>query len=62
MRHAWVELKMNGKWMVLDSSTFLSVFDFDRWDRESFYKTYNAEPYAEFNDQHVYVNLGKRIP
>ncbi len=62
MRHAWVELKMNGKWMVLDSSKFLSVFDFDRWDRESFYKIYNAEPYAEFNDQRVYVNLGKRIP
>lgn len=62
MHHAWVELKMNGKWMVLDSSTFLSLFDFGSLDRESFYKTYQAEPYAEFNDQHVYVDLGKRKP
>lgn len=55
--HAWVELNVNGKWIVLDSSQFLGTFDFNRWDRTSFYEAYNAQPYAEFNDRYVHVNL-----
>lgn len=55
--HAWVEVNSNGKWIVLDSSQFLGNFEFNRWDRESFYKVYQTQPYAEFNDRFVQVNL-----
>lgn len=58
--HAWVELNLNGKWVVLDSSQFLGTFEFDRWDRASFYGAYNAQPYAEFNDRYVHVDLANR--
>ncbi len=51
--HAWVELNSNGKWIVLDSSQFLGNFEFDRWDKESFYQAYQAQSYAEFNDRFV---------
>lgn len=55
--HAWVEFNLNGKWMVLDSSQFLGNFEFNRWDRTSFYKVYEAQPYAEFNDRYVLVEM-----
>jgi len=53
--HAWVELNTNGKWIVLDSSQFLGNFEFDRWDKTSFYQAYQAQPYAGFNDRFVQV-------
>ena len=53
--HAWVELYSNGKWIVLDSSQFLGNFEFDRWDKESFYLAYQAQPYVEFNNRFVQV-------
>lgn len=59
--HAWVELNSNGKWMVLDPSQFLGNFEFNRWDRTSFYEVYQAQPYAEFNDRYVQVDLNGRI-
>lgn len=55
--HAWVELDINGKWIVLDPSQFLGNFEFDQWDKESFYQAYQAKPYAEFNDRFVHVNM-----
>lgn len=55
--HAWVELNSNGKWIVLDSSQFLGNFEFDRWDKASFYQAYQAQPYAEFNDRFVHVMI-----
>ncbi len=55
--HAWVELKSNGKLIVLDSSQFLGKFEFDRWEKVSFYQAYQAQPYAEFNDRFVHVNM-----
>ncbi len=59
--HAWVELNSNGKWMVLDTSQFLGNFEFNRWDRTSFYEVYQAQPYAEFNDRYVQVDLNGKI-
>jgi len=59
--HAWVELNSNGKWMVLDSSQFLGNFEFNRWDRTSFYEVYQAQPYAEFNDRYVQVDMNGKI-
>ncbi|MBU4220241.1 MAG: transglutaminase-like domain-containing protein [Euryarchaeota archaeon] len=59
--HAWVEVDTNGKWIVLDSSQFLGNFEFNRWDTESFYKAYQAQPYAEFNDKFVQVNLEGKV-
>ena len=55
--HAWVELNTNGEWIVLDPSLFLGNFEFDRWDKASFYQTYQAQPYAQFNDRYVQVNV-----
>lgn len=55
--HAWVEFKNKGKWMVLDASRFMGTFEFEQWERDSFYKTFEAEPYAQFNDGYVHVNL-----
>lgn len=55
--HAWVEFNQNGKWMVLDGSQFLGNFEFNRWDRASFYQAYQAKPYAEFNDRYIQVDL-----
>lgn len=55
--HAWIEFNYDGKWIVLDASQFLGNFEFNRWDRTSFYQTYQATPYAEFNDRYVQVNL-----
>jgi hypothetical protein len=51
--HAWVELNSNGKWIVLDPSQFIGNFEFDRWDKASFYQAYQAQPYAEFNGRFV---------
>jgi len=59
--HAWVELNSSGKWMVLDSSQFLGNFEFNRWDRTSFYEVYQAQPYAEFNDRYVQVDMNGKI-
>lgn len=58
--HAWVELNRNGKWLVLDASRFLGTFEFGRWDRESFYQTFHASPYAQFNDEYAFVNLNNK--
>lgn len=55
--HAWVELNNKGKWIVLDASQFLGTFEFDRWDRESFYEAYHATPHVEFNDGYAYINF-----
>jgi len=55
--HAWVEFNNNGRWMALDASRFMGTFEFERWDRESFYQAFQAEPYAQFNDEYVHVNL-----
>lgn len=55
--HAWVEFNNKGRWLVLDPSRFMGKFEFERWDRDSFYKTFEAEPYAQFNDEYVHVNL-----
>ncbi|MDD1745094.1 MAG: transglutaminase domain-containing protein [Candidatus Methanoperedens sp.] len=55
--HAWVELNSKGKWIVLDPSQFLGNFEFDRWDKASFYQAYQAQPYAEFNDRFVQVMM-----
>lgn len=55
--HAWVEVNSNGKWIVLDSSQFLGNFEFDNWETSSFYHTYQAQPYAQFNDKYVLVNM-----
>lgn len=60
--HAWVEFNNKGKWMVLDASKFLGTFDFNRWDRESFYKAYEARPYTEFNDKYAHVDLNGTYP
>ena len=57
--HAWVEFNNKGKWIVLDPSGFLGEYEFGRWDKGSFYQTYNAQPYAEFNDRYVHVNLAR---
>jgi len=59
--HAWVEFNSNGKWMVLDPSQFLGNFEFNRWDRISFYEAYQAFPYAEFNDMFVQVDMNGKI-
>ena len=55
--HAWVEFDNKGKWMVLDPSRFLGMFGFNDWDTGSFYRAYDAQPYVEFNDKYVHVNL-----
>lgn len=57
--HAWVEFNNKGKWVALDSSTFLGTFEFDRWDRESFYQAFQAESYVRFNDKYVHENLNR---
>jgi len=59
--HAWVELNSSGKWMVLDSSQFLGNFEFNKWERTSFYEVYQAQPYAEFNDRYVLVDIKSNI-
>lgn len=55
--HAWVEFNNKGRWLVLDASRFMGTFEFEQWDRESFYQAFEAEPYAQFNDKFVHVNL-----
>lgn len=55
--HAWVEFEYKSKWMVLDASRFMGTFEFEQWERESFYHAFQAQPYAEFNDEYVHVNL-----
>lgn len=55
--HAWVEFYNNGRWIVLDASGFMGTFEFDTWERESYYTAFEAEPYAQFNDEYVLVNL-----
>lgn len=57
--HAWVEFNNKGKWVVLDSSTFLGIFEFDRWERESFYQAFQGESYVKFNDKYLHENLGR---
>ncbi len=58
--HAWVEFNNKGRLLVLDASAFLGEFDFERWDRESFYKAFRASPYVQFNDGHAYVDLNNK--
>lgn len=53
--HAWVEFNNKGRWLVLDASRFMGTFEFEKWDRESFYQAFQAEPYAQFNDEYVHV-------
>ncbi len=57
--HAWVEFYNKGKWVVLDSSTFLGTFEFGRWDMESFYQAFQAKSYVKFNDKYLHENLGR---
>lgn len=57
--HAWVEFNNKGRWMALDASRFMGTFEFESWDRESFYQAFQAEPYAQFNDRYVHENLGR---
>lgn len=56
--HAWVEFNNKGKWIVLDASRFVGTFEFEKWDKNSFYQAFQAETYAQFNDEYVHVNLG----
>lgn len=55
--HAWVEFNNKGRWLVLDATRFMGTFEFERWDRESYYQTFRAEPYAQFSDGYVHVDL-----
>lgn len=55
--HAWVEFNNKGRWLVLDASRFMGKFEFEQWDRASFYQAFQAEPYAQFNDKYVHVDL-----
>ncbi len=55
--HAWVEFNNKGRWLVLDASRFMGTFEFEMWDRASYYQSFQAEPYAQFNDEYVHVNL-----
>ncbi len=57
LHHAWVEFNNKGRWLVLDASRFMGTFEFEQWDRESFYQAFQAEPYAQFNDEYVHVNI-----
>lgn len=60
--HAWVEFDNKGKWVVLDASKFMGTFDFSRWEKESFYKAYEAQSYAEFNDKYAHVDIDGQYP
>ena len=55
--HAWVEFNNNGEWMVLDASSYLGIFEFDTWNRESYYQTFLVKKYAEFNNEYVHISL-----
>lgn len=55
--HAWVEFNNNGKWIVLDATSYLGNYEFNTWDRGSYYRTFYAKPYAKFNNEGVHVNL-----
>jgi transglutaminase-like putative cysteine protease len=48
--HAWVEFFYEGRWLVLDPTSYLGDFEFGQWEKEEFYSTYNVEDYFRYND------------
>lgn len=53
--HAWVEFYDDGKWRVLDSSAYPSVYSFNEWDKESFYEHFAAVNWIEYNDKYSII-------
>jgi hypothetical protein len=49
--HAWVEMEYAGEWRVLDTTTYLGDFSFNRWTVEEFYDNYNIDNYLVYNDK-----------
>lgn len=60
--HSWVEFNYNGRWMVLDATSYLGNYEFNTWDRESYYNSFYSIPYARFNNEYVNIILAKHPP
>lgn len=53
--HAWVEFHHNGKWLVLDTTSYLGDFTFARWERQHYYTENGIEEYFVYNDKGSHI-------